>query len=168
MDKRKVQEKISKSNKRARRIICQMNQNFGNVNEQRSNEINQITTPLRARASQSNIYTMPQVTQSQETILESFMPSSSSANCDRKRNSLICSNYFFSKIKKTFDTIATIIFYVLSTSFIGSNVNTTLHPTQYQENILESFVPLSSGNCDRPRNSLINFNYFFPKLKKTI
>jgi len=78
--------------------VCQMNQNFDNLNEQCSNEINQISTPLRARNSQSNIYTTPQVTQSQETILESFMPSSSSANCDRKRNSLIYSNYFFSKI----------------------------------------------------------------------
>jgi len=95
----KFKKKISKLNKRERRIICQMNQNFGNVNEQRSNEINQITTPLRARASQSNIYTMPQVTQSQEDILESFVPSSS-GNCDRERNSLIHSNYFFSKIKK--------------------------------------------------------------------
>jgi len=47
----KFKKKISKLNKRERRIICQMNQNFGNVNEQRSNEINQITTPLRARAS---------------------------------------------------------------------------------------------------------------------
>ena len=86
MDKRKTQEKTAQSNKRMHCIISQMNQNCSNISEQHSNEKNQMVAPLRARASQSNLQTT-QLTQSQDKILESFMPSTSE-NYDRKRNIL--------------------------------------------------------------------------------
>jgi len=95
MDKRKTQQKTTQSNKRMRCIISQMNQNYSGIREEDSIEINEIAIPWRARASHLNLRTT-QLTQSQDEILESFMPSTSE-NRDRECNSLIPSNYSFFK-----------------------------------------------------------------------
>ena len=112
MDKRKTQQKTTQSNKRMRCIISQMNQNYSGIREQDSIEINEIAIPWRARASHLNLRTT-QLTQSQDEIFESFMPSTSE-NHDRECNSLIHSNYSFLKTrKKKIHTMTILIFYIL-------------------------------------------------------